>query len=261
MPASDIFPLDPDYLLPEQVVAGAVRAVADSGRVFQRLKKAPQRTWELEFLRRPTNEAEQVRDWHARFQKDYFVFRHKVYLNNSGSYLQRDFPVTFAAEPEYELVANEGWDMRVRLLEAVGAALSSYPDPAAGHPSHFLEETAGFAAAGAWTPGAHANAHGGAEKSSVNANTTDRFRFVYAGYGFRLWARRASDLGILQVLLDGASLGNVDLYNASPTASGPLLTKLDAPLGLHVVELKATNTKNAGSSANTIVADAIEVMP
>ncbi|MCI0402494.1 MAG: hypothetical protein L0212_03090 [Acidobacteria bacterium] len=261
MGATDIFPVEADYTLPEQVIGGAVRAVAESGRVFQRLKKAPQRLFELELRRRPTFEAAQVRDWHARFQKDYFIFRHKVYADNGAAYVERDFPVTFAAEPDYELLHNEAWDVRVRLLEAVGVALSSYPDPAAGHDSHFLEETAGFATAGAWTSGAHTNAHGGAEKTNPNTNTTDRFRFVYAGYGFRLWTRKANNLGIVEVLLDGTSLGNVDLYNASAQAAAALLTKLDVPLGLHVVELKATNTKNASSSANTIIADAIEVIP
>jgi len=264
MGASDIFPLDPDYSLPEQVIGGALRSVAQSGRVFQRLLKAPQRLFELELRRRPTADAEQVRDWYARFQHDYFVFRHLVYVSPAdgpGSYLARDFPVTFAAEPEYELVAHEGWDITVRLMEAVGAALSSYPDPVAGHASHFQEETAGFIVAGTWAQESHAGAHGGAETTNVNTNTTDRFRFVYAGYGFRLWARKAADLGIVEVLLDGASLGTVDLYNAAPQASGPRLTKLDVPLGLHVVELKATNTKNASSTANTIVADAVEVIP
>jgi alpha-L-fucosidase 2 len=261
MGASDILPVDPDYTLPEQVVGGAVRSVADSGRVYQRLKKAPQRLFELEFFRRATDEAEQIRDWYARFKSDYFIFRHKVYINNAGTYLQRDFPVTFAQEPDYELVGNEAWDIRVRLLEAVGAALSTYPDPAAGHPTHFLEETAGFAVAGTWTSGANADASGGNEKTNANANTTDKFRWLYSGYGFRLRGRKASNLGIGQVLLDGVSLGNVDFYAASPTAHAPLLTKTDVVLGLHVVELKATNTKNASSSANTIPADAIEVIP
>jgi hypothetical protein len=261
MASTDVFPIDPDYMLPEQVVSGAVRAVADSGRVFQRLKKAPQRLFELEFRLRSTREAERVRDWYARFQKDYFVLRHPVYVNPAGASLARDFPVTFANEPDYELVRHEAWNISVRLLEAVGAALNSYPDPAAGHTSHFLEESAGFEVAGAWTAASHASAHGGAEKTNPNTDTTGRFRFVYAGYGFRLWSRRSTDLGILEVLLDGASLGTVDLYAAIPTGATPVLTKLDVPLGLHVVELKATNTRNATSSANTIVADAIEVIP
>ena len=76
-----------------------------------------------------------------------------------------------------------------------------------------------------------------------------------------MWARKDTDLGIVKVLLDDVDLGNVDLYAAAAVDSAPLLTRLDVPLGLHTVKLRATNTRNGSSSANTIAADAIEFMP
>ncbi len=166
----------------------------------------------------------------------------------------------FFGQPRFDLLAHEAWDMQVVLVDRVGSSLFQYPDPLAGHESVFLEESEGLALAGTWTTAAHANAHAANEASNPNTNTTDAFQWAYAGYGFRLWARRDADLGILEVLLDGASLGTLDLYAASPTVVQPLFVKLDVPLGLHTVQLRATNSRNAGSSANTILADALEVL-
>lgn len=265
MPENDLFPLDPDYTVVEVIDPGVLRQLAASGRDLQRFVKPPQRRFDLSFLGRPTDEAEQVRDWYARFQRDFFRFNHKVYINNAGVYLARHFPVIFASEPEFELATNEAWSIQVALLEAVGRKLptANYPDPVAGHPSFKVEEdnVDSKALVGTWTLVSEANASGGQERTNPNTNTTDAFQFLYAGYGFRFWARKASNLGIFQVLFGEVSLGNVDLYNATPVAAAALLTKLDVPLGIHRVKILATNTKNAASSANTIVADAIEVMP
>ena len=266
MPENDLFPLDPDFVLAERLDPGVLRQLAASGRDLQRLLKAPQRLFQLHFRRRSTDEVEQIRDWHARFQHDYFRFNHKTYSNNAGAYLARHFPVIFVEEPQYELALNEAWNIEVSLLEAVGRELptANYPDPAAGHPSFFLEEdhaTLAKALSGSWTIAAQANAHAAQERTNSNLNTTDAFQFLYAGYGFRLWARKDTNLGILKVLLDEADLGNLDLYAAAPAASAALLTKTDVPLGIHRVKLLATNTKHASSSANTIVADAIEAIP
>jgi len=264
---NDLFPLDPDFVLTERLDPGVLRQRAASGRELQRFLKAPQRLFELHFRRRSTDEVEQIRDWYARFQADFFNWVHKTYANNSGTYLARRFPVLFAAEPECELVGHESWNIGLQLLEAVGrpVATGAYPDPAAGHASFFIEEDDGLAQAvsGSWPIAANANAHGTPAQDATNANTntTDKFRFTYAGYGFRLWARKASNLGILRVLVDETDLGAVDLYAASPAAAAALLTKADLPLGIHRVDVKATNTKNASSSANTIVADAIEAIP
>jgi len=85
--------------------------------------------------------------------------------------------------------------------------------------------------------------------------------FVYTGCGFRLWAQKGTALGIFEVFLDGTSLGNVDLYAAAPAAAAVVFSKLDVTLGLHVVKVKNTNTRNASSTDNTIIADALEVLP
>ena len=265
MAETDLFPLKPDYILPEEVISGVLSQTAADGSIQQRLQKASQRLWELKLRRRSTDQAEQLRDWYARFQNSFFRFDHSVYINNSGVYLPRSFPVHFAGPPSYELVHNEGWSMRAQFIEAVGKVLpsGSYPDPTTGFPSFFQEEDHenAYVIAGTWTVVITANAHAGEHKTNPNTNTTDAFQWVYSGYGFRLWSAKSSSVGILGLYVDGVFDSNVDLYNATTIPSAPIVTKLDLPLGLHRVELRATNTKNISSAGNTIIADAIEVMP
>ncbi len=262
MAESDIFPLEVDYSVVTRWTDGVARAVADSGRSFERLKRAPQRMFELEFRARPTSELVQLLAWWRRFERDFFIFEHKVHSLNpeQTAHVGRSFAVTFAGPPEYDLAGNEAHDIHLRLVEAVGRPLNAYPDPDFGHESVFFEEDKGSVVAGVWTSAPQSGAHGGAERTNINLNTTDAFQWVYAGYGFRLWSRRAPNLGIVGVLLDGVSLGNVDLYAASAQAAQPVLAKLDVPLGLHTLKLKATNTINLASSGATILADALEVL-
>ena len=181
------------------------------------------------------------------------------------AYVPRFFPVRFAAPVRHRLAAHESHDIEVDLIEVVGVTLDEvhHPDPLdLSTSTSFLEETEGTALVGSWTdPGYVPDAHGGGERNNVNTNTADEFAFTYSGYGFRLWARKDTDLGICKVLLDDVDLGNVDLYAAAAADSAALLTKLDVALGLHTVKVRATNTKNGSSSANTIVADAVEFMP
>ena len=263
MAQTDIFPLEPDYTLVTRWTDGVLRQTTESGRTVERLKRPPQRMFELEFRSRPTAELATLLAWWRRFERSFFIFRQEVHsLSAAGeaSHLPRSFAVTFASPPVQEFSGNEAYNFRVRLLEAVARPLDSYPDPVAGHESVFQEETEAFTVAGVWTEAAQTLAHAGSETTNPNTNTTDAAQWVYAGYGFRLWSRTGPDLGIAEVLLDGVSLGNVDLYSAADVFSQPVLTKLDVPLGLHTVKLRATNTRNASSAANTVSADALEML-
>ncbi|HXE75313.1 MAG TPA: hypothetical protein VNN18_06740 [Candidatus Xenobia bacterium] len=264
MPENDVFPLEPDYSVVTRWSDGVARAVAESGRSFERLKRAPQRLFELDFRARRTSELTQLRAWWRRFERDFFIFEHKAHsLDSEQTALRsRCFAVTFAGPPEHDLAGHEAHDIHLRLVEAVGRPLNSYPDPEAGHESVFLEESAGAVLAGTWTQATQAAAHGGAERTNTNLNTTDAFQWVYAGYGFRVWARRAPNLGIMEILLDGVSVGTADLYAAAAQAAQPVFTKLDVPLGLHTVKLRATHTANPNNSSSegTILADALEIL-
>lgn len=263
MAASDIFALDPDYALAQPWASGIIEAAALSGRRLARQSVRPaRRMFTLGFRQRSTSQKHELEEWFRRFERDFFNFQHKVWAlsGDEKSYLERYFAVEFASPPRIELVANDAYDMEVTLVEAVGRALYAYPDPEAGHPSAFQEETDASKTQGTWTSAADATAHGGNEKSNVNTNTTDYVLWVYAGYGFRLWSRRSPALGIFEVLLDDVSLGTVDLYAAAGTAGQAVFTKLDVVLGVHRVKLRAKNTKNASATGQTILADAIEYL-
>jgi hypothetical protein len=110
------------------------------------------------------------------------------------------------------------------------------------------------------TAGANANFHGGFAYLNSGTVAADAAEWMYVGYGFRVWAPKGPDMGIVQVFLDGVSQGAVDLFAAAAAPSAVVLTLQNVSLGQHRVKLQATNTKNAASSAFNIAADAIEVM-
>lgn len=266
MAETDTFPLDPDFDIEHDESDGVVRQIAEGGRSIQWQQRPAVRTFTLPFKDRSTDDVETLRDWKRRFAASFFALNHKTWVNNAGTYLARKFPVEWLDDTlPQRMTFNDTYDFQIRLREGVGRALpaGAYPDPTAGHPSFFREEndTEGAVLSGTWTQAANANAHGGAEKTNTNLNTTDAFQWFYVGYGFGLWFRKGPDLGIFQLFLDGVSLGNVDLYAAGASAAARNYTKYDVALGLHLVKLVGTNTKNAGSTAKTIIADALEVLP
>ena len=266
MPSTDLFP-ELNWMVPvrERREPGTLRQESQSGRALQRIIRPDRRLWTLERALAPTSDVETLRAFHARLRHQYFVYEHLAYSDSGGSAVARNFPVVFLEEPEMEAAGRGRWNLRVQLIEAPGEALATadYPTFAQGHESFFLEENdAALAKAvvGAWTSFAHGSAHGGNYKNNPGTDTTNAFQFTYAGYGFRLYALKGNNFGIMQVLLDEASLGNVDLYNAS-TVGAVVLTKEDVPLGLHRIQLKPTNTKNASSSGYNVNADAVEIIP
>jgi hypothetical protein len=104
------------------------------------------------------------------------------------------------------------------------------------------------------------NYHNGFAYFDPGTVTTDAAEWIYVGYGFRVWAPKNAQMGIMQVFLDGVSQGTIDLYSAAHAASSALMTVQSVSLGQHRVKLAPTNTKNASSSGFIVAADAIEVM-
>jgi hypothetical protein len=130
----------------------------------------------------------------------------------------------------------------------------------------FLEERNGLGddlikKTGTWTYQAQADAHGGAEIINGGTVTTDAAEIQYFGYGFRFYARKGTNLGKLELSLDGAVVAAaLDLYAAAAAPAAALHTQTNVSLGLHRVKVRALNSKNAASSDYKVVFDAIEVM-
>jgi len=273
--STDSFPIAASagltYGLEETKLTGALIQLAESGKRYERQKRADQRTWRAGYYL-TSDQLEQVRAFYDQFhgKDEYFIWTRPAWANNAGPLTDRKFPVHWAGPaPQVLFAGHEFLQVQIELAEAIGRAMETadYPVFTSGFETFFIEESHAVRAAavtGTWSTETNSNNHGPASnngKTNANTNTTDKFRYTYFGYGFRYWARKASNLGILKVLLDDVDLGNVDLYNASGVAAAALLTKTDVALGLHRVDIKATNTKNASSSGNTIVSDAVEVMP
>jgi hypothetical protein len=109
-------------------------------------------------------------------------------------------------------------------------------------------------------PNSNVNLHGGFAYFNGGTLVSDAAEWNYFGYGFQLYAYKGPDMGIMNVFLDGVSLGTVDLYAAAPTASAVVWTQPNTSLGIHRVKVSPTNTKNASSVAFIICADALQVM-
>lgn len=270
MAETDLFPdIGWDYPLDVLVEPGTLRQKAGDGSIQSRIQLPDLRLFELVRRAATTDEREQIEAFHRRLQADFFRFEHKVWVDDGGTLRTRSFPVMFAGPPQVGLARNQSWPISVTLIEAVGKPLpaGNYPDPTLGHPSFLIEEDdpqRAVALRGTWTPAADAQASAGSHKTNPNTTSganADAFQFIYAGYGFRVHSIKDSNLGKYALFLDETFLQNIDLFNATKLAAAAIFTKLDVNLGIHRLELRATNTRNAGSSANTIIADAIEVMP
>jgi hypothetical protein len=252
----------PDYGYSEGLPQMFAMFQARSGKTFARQLSARGRVFNLEWHNRLKVDCDYLRTWEAQYRNDFFSYQ--------DIERARYFSGRFAAPLEISAGAFDRWNIRGQFIEMPGLPMFAYPS-AWGTDSIFLEERDGFGnetakLTGVWTFAANANAHGGSEETSTNLNTTDAVEILYYGYGFRLYARKANNLGIMQLsstFQDGTvevAATNIDLYNAAALASAVLSTQANLKLGFHRVKLLATNTKNAASTAKTIVWDAIEVM-
>ena len=270
MAETDLFPdIGWDYPLDVPSIDGVLRQKAGDGSIQSRIQRPDVRLFELVRRDATTDQREQIEAFHRRLQAGFFRFDHIAWVDDAGTLRTRSFPVVFAGPPEVGLARNQSWPISVTLIEAVGKPLpaGNYPDPTLGFPSFLIEEDdpqRAVALRGTWTPAADADASAGNHKTNPGTSSganADAFQFIYAGYGFRIHSIKDSNLGIYELFLDETSLGNIDLFNATKLAAAAIFTKLDVNLGIHRLELRSTNTRNAGSTANTIIADAIEIMP
>jgi hypothetical protein len=154
MSSTDLFPVDPDYAVTRTIETNVLRTRVDSAREFFRQKAATRRIFDLVFSRRPVEDWRSIENFRLAHMADYFTFADKT--------VNRSFSVFFNTEPVYEEAGNEQFNIRLQLIEAVGASMAIFPSFAAGNPFATI-----FA-----------------------ANATDLgsngIQFVYAGYGYRV---------------------------------------------------------------------------
>ena len=151
---TDTLPLDPDYTVTRTKEPNLLRLRVESAREFLRQKAAPQRVFDLVFNRRSKAEWLQIEQFRLRLMTDFFTFVDKT--------AARSFSVFFNSEPVADESGHDQFNIRLQLIEAVGAPMATYPSFAAGNPFVTLNI---------------------ASATDLGANGK---QFVYAGYGYRL---------------------------------------------------------------------------
>ena len=154
MSASDLFPIDPDYTVTRTKESNILRGRVESAREYFRQKAAPRRLFTLLFRHRSRSDWDAIEQFRLRMLTDFFTFDDKT--------ANRQYSVFFDSEPVYEEAGNEEHHIRLQLIEAVGAAMNTYPSFAAGHPFATLPV---------------------AQALDLGA---DGVQFLYAGYGYRV---------------------------------------------------------------------------
>jgi hypothetical protein len=261
--AASLFNPDWNFHFQDQSVYGAFRP--SSGRPWKRLLDGRGQVFDVQWNKRPKTTALALQQWDRQNRNGFFSFYHAEFA--------RYFSGSFNGTVSFNPVGNDQYNISAQFEEYCGVPLYAYPGensllttaPTWLSSGMFIEERNDFGEdnvklAGTWTYEGivDGNRHGGGQYVSTTLDSTAEWR--YFGYGFRLWSYKDSDRGIVEVLLDGVHLANVDLYNAALVASAPCYVKFDVVLGTHRVTLRCTHTKNAGSSNYAVNVDALEVM-
>ncbi len=153
------------------------------------------------------------------------------------------------------------WAQRVDLSTI--AAFPPLENVFDAHTGHFVEQDSSRAH-GEWGVLSGDGCHGGdgLESSQQGAEAT----FKYEGRNFCVWSKRCRNYGIMDVILDGRVLAQVDLYGVHREKdpgydSHPVYCSVGVEPGEHTVTLRVTGKKNPISDGITICADAIEYQP
>jgi hypothetical protein len=246
--------LNPNYGYRETLGDVIAEAQMRSGKPFARLLRSRGRVFELMWSERLIADAAKLRQWHQQYEQGFFTL--------ADWEMGRYYSGRFAGRPAIAPAGNNNWNASAQFVELPGLPMFAYPTNW-NRDAIFIEEIDDFGSpnvklTGAWTQSVNAAHHGG--KAYFSATTNNAAEWLYFGYGFRLWAAKDANLGIVAVSIDGGAETNVDLYAASLQASAVVHTNANQNLGFHRVKLRVTGTKNASSSAFTVYADAIEVM-
>ncbi|HEX2064229.1 MAG TPA: S8 family serine peptidase [Acidimicrobiales bacterium] len=112
---------------------------------------------------------------------------------------------------------------------------------------------------GSWVSTSNVNDSGGSTRYSNAAGAAAELRF--SGTGVRWLARRQSNAGVADVLIDGAKVASVDLYSPTLRYRQVVYEKPDLAPGPHTISVVRTGTKNSSSASALALLDAFVVLP
>lgn len=270
MPQTDILnptpthPLNPDYGFQKKRPVTHLVAKANQGVPYYRELTDTGHQFVFNWADKPRTAIDRLKWYYEQYRDGFFTY---IDHEDGG----RQYVGRFSAAVEPVPTAHGRWTVQgVTFDEIATAPMLKYPnrwdtDSVWRFAVNDFSQRMVAAQSGSWTLAANSQAKSGYEFVNANTNTTDTAAYQYVGYGFQFWARTGPNMGQANLILDGTSLGTLDFYSAaaiSPNTQGssPLLAQLNVPLGVHLVQLVALNTKNSASSGSTIVWDALRVM-
>ncbi|MGB8643725.1 MAG: CARDB domain-containing protein [Anaerolineae bacterium] len=105
-----------------------------------------------------------------------------------------------------------------------------------------------------WIGASNASASGGAYRSNKTAGTIARFTFT--GSSIDWITTKGTSYGKANVYIDGVNKGTYDLYKSSSAQWQYVVTFPNLGAGQHTIEVRPLGTKNASSTAATVIVDA-----
>ncbi len=269
MPASDILntsptdPLNPDYgwqkkrpttqsVLKANAGAAYFREITDIGHQFAL-------NWGT------TNDSQKLWTDIARLKRYFEQYRDGYFTLVDYEGNGRQFVGRFTTPVEPIPVGHNRWAAQNVIFEEVpGATMLEYPSDWTNESiwryclNDFGEVQPAVDDPTNWSLSTNSLDAGGYEITS--GVTSAWAQMAYVGWGCQVWAPQEPDRGIAAVYLDGVSQGTIDQYAASPTQSASLMQIQNVVLGIHILQLVVTGTKNSSSSGYTIAFDSLKIM-
>jgi hypothetical protein len=111
---------------------------------------------------------------------------------------------------------------------------------------------------GEWTRQALSTASGGSIEYATDPG--DKAELSFTGSNVGWLSSKGPDRGKAEIWIDGVRVDTVDLYSSSAQSRELVFTKNWATSDSHMLEIRATGTKNAASSGSRIDVDAFVVL-
>ena len=251
--------LNPDYGYTEGLPATIAKWQPRSGRPQSRRLNARGRVYDLVWSARTFAAAERLRRWEAQYEQDFFTYADY----DRG----RWFSGQFAGPLQYSPAGYNKVSIKGQFVELCGVPMYMYPNSAAlwNRDSVFMAVRDSYGqdlVKRTGDPGYYVTLQAKSGFYYYTAFADASVEWAYFGYGFRVWAPKYADAGIMEVFWSGGLYSgtvNLDLYSAAILNSAPLQA-IDLELGWHRVKLRCTGNKNPASSNVYAYMDTLEVM-
>lgn len=119
------------------------------------------------------------------------------------------------------------------------------------------ENTSGITYSGTWSTSTNINHSGGTAKYNKTAGNYSQYTF--SGTGVKVLSYKATNMGLMDIYIDGKLIKTVDLYSATTSYKVPIFEKNNLSVGTHTIKLVNKGQKSASSTGTYITLDALEI--